>query len=95
MFLVDSIKKHVRPTMNYLAVTQVIKPNRYQTLIEEEDEENETAEGHNEEALPPLQLLEALLLLSRIPVQRLGYAVHPALTLPTGRQDIGKGISRG
>lgn len=63
-------------------------------LIEEEEKEAERARGHAEEAFSPLQLLEALLLLSRIPIQSLGDAMHPALTLSTGRQDIGKGISR-
>lgn len=62
-------------------------------LIKEEEEEGERPKGHAEEARSPLQLLEALLLLSRIPIQSLGDAMHPALTLSTRRQDIGKGIS--
>lgn len=41
------------------------------------------------------QLLEALLLLSRIPIQSFGDAVHPALALPSRGQDIGKGIPGG
>jgi hypothetical protein len=39
------------------------------------------------------QLLEAFLLLSRIPIQSLGNAMNPTLALSTKRQDIGKGIS--
>ena len=63
-------------------------------LIKEEGEGEERARSHAEEAFSPLQLLEALLLLSRIPIQSLGDAMHPALALSTGRQDIGKRISR-
>lgn len=63
-------------------------------LIKEEEKQTERAKGHAEEAFSPLQLLEALLLLSRIPIQSLRDAMHPTLALSTGRQDIGKRISR-